>query len=101
MLALSGCAAPSRYAELIAHSHAAHERAVLSGDVAASDTHARRQRPRVAVAVAREPAHGDSAIAVDGIASDRAMNDLERENAMWERMDRDIARSLKSICGGC
>jgi hypothetical protein len=52
-------------------------------------------------AVARQPVQSDASTTMDITAPDRAMNDLERENATWERMDKDLERKLRSICTGC
>jgi hypothetical protein len=74
---------------------------VLSGEIAEDGVNAARPRLRQVAAVVRQQARSDASLTTDLTASDRAMNDLERENAMWERMEKDLERKLRSICTGC
>ena len=100
-LGLTGCASPSRYSDVSA---AGYEPAVLSGQPApglGTQTRAgEARRGRTDVQQARRGAFTTDVSAYPPIPVFNSPEG-ERERQQTERLDKELERTLKSICRGC
>ena len=99
-LGLTGCASPWPYSEV---SRGGYEPAVLSGEPAPRGTQTRAAEARKGRTDVQQARRGAFTTDVSTYPPIPVFNspEEEREHQQTERLDKELERTLKSICRGC